>query len=149
MLSFRQNSKEIIIYPINSRGKVGQMVILCNKFERRENIDPIKQPLSQYPSHYVFTIVEKVEGENGYYILKDLDGNRIKVQDIYYGVATTTYLYDFQEWLAWNDMRQEEAISCKMREIAKLKGYIELLKEILIKQGIRIVTEEQAKNLGL
>lgn len=146
MLSFWQNCKKIELDAIYSRGKVGQLVIFGNRYDWGVNPDPIKEPLSQYPYHYVFTIVEKVEGENGYYILKDLDGNCIKLQANYGGAC---YLYDLQEWLAWNDMREKEEISCKKREIAELKGNFELLKDILIKQGIRIVTEEQAKNLGL
>lgn len=66
----------------------------------------------------------------------------------YYG-ASESYLYDAQEWLKWNAMRENEILSRKQRNIEQLEGHMELLKDILIKQGARIVTEEQAKDLGL
>lgn len=46
-------------------------------------------------------------------------------------------------------MREKEKFSRKERKIAQLEGHLELLKDILIKQGIRIVTKAQAEDLGL
>ena len=58
-------------------------------------------------------------------------------------------LYDPQEWLTWNDLHEKEKLSRKQRKIEQLESQKELLKDILIKQGIRIVTKAQAKDLGL
>lgn len=146
MLEFWQNGKKIEIEAIYGKGKVGQMVIFGQRVGWGENPDPIKQPLSQYPCPSIFTIVEKQEGEDGYYVLSDANGNRIKVQ--LHGVSAY-YLYDAQEWLTWNAMHDMEKLSRKQRKIEQLEGHVGLLKDILIKQGAHIVTEAQAKDLGL
>lgn len=148
MSEFWQNGKKIAVSPIASKGKVGQMVIFGSRVDWGLTPDPIEKPLSQYPFPSIFTIVEKKEGKDGYYILSDANGNRIKLQDKYYG-ASESYLYDAQEWLKWNAMREDEILSRKQRNIEQLEEHMELLKDILIKQGARIVTEEQAKDLGL
>ena len=144
MLTFWQNDKSIEIYPIYYKGQVGQMVI----FGEQVTWGRMKPPLSAYKAPSLFTIVEKEEGENGYCILKDTTGNLIKLQGSHYSTSTR-FLYDAQEWLSWNRMREKEALSEKNREIERLEGHIALLKDILINQGIRVVTEAQAKILGL
>lgn len=148
MLKFWKNCERVEIESIGSKGKVGQMVIFGHRMDWGVNPDPTKYPLSQYPYPSIFTIVEKQEGKNGYYILSDAKGTRIKLQDEYYG-ASTSDLYDAQEWLTWNNMREEENFSRNQIEIDRLEDHIELLKDILIKQGIRIVTEAQVKDLEL
>lgn len=148
MLSFWQNGKEIEVKAIYGNGKVGQTVIFGQRVDWGVNPDTTKYPLSQYPCPSIFTIVEKIEGKNGYYVLSDANGNRIKLQDEYYG-ASESYLYDAQEWLTWNALHEKEKLSRKQRKIEQLEGHVELLKDILIKQGARIVTQEQAKDLGL
>ena len=93
-------------------------------------------------------MLKKKEGKDGYYILSDANGNRIKLQDKYYG-ASESLLYDAQEWLTWNDMYETEKLSYMQRTIEQFEDRLELLKDILIKQGTHIVTEAQAKDLGL
>ena len=148
MLEFWQKGKKIEVKAIYSNGKVGQTVIFGQRVDWGVNPDTTKYPLSQYPCPSIFTIVEKIEGKNGYYVLSDANGNRIKLQDEYYG-ASESYLYDAQEWLTWNALHEKEKLSRKQRKIEQLEGHVELLKDILIKQGARIVTQEQAKDLGL
>lgn len=146
MLEFWQNGKKIEISAIYSKGKVGQMVIFGERVDWGVNPDPTKNPLSQYPCPSIFTIVEKQEGENGYYILKDAKGNSIKVT---FDSCDSWWLYDSQEWLTCNDFHEKEKLSFKQRKIEQLEGHLELLKDIIIKQGIRIVTKAQAEDLGL
>ncbi len=148
MLEFWQNGKKIEVNAIYGNGKVGQTVIFGQRVDWGLNPDPTKYPLSQYSCPSIFTIVEKQEGKNGYYVLSDANGNRIKLQDKFYG-ASEGYLYDAQEWLTWNALHKKEKLSRKQRKIEQLEGHVELLKDILIKQGSRIVTEAQAKDLGL
>lgn len=148
MLSLLKNGKEIRIEAIYDKGNVGQMVILGEVDSWDLILNPIRYPLSQYPCPSIFTIVEKHNGKDGYYILRDNEGNYIKLQDEYYG-AYENYLYDAQEWLTWNNMLDEEDFSNTQKEIEQLECQLELLKDILIKQGIRIVTETQAKQLGI
>ena len=150
MLEFWQNGKANQIFGIGTSGKVGQSVIYGDRVDWGVNPDPIKYPLSQYPSPSLFTILEKKEDEYGYgyYVLSDANGNRIKLQDIFKR-ASSNHLYDAQEWLTWNALHEKEKLSRKQRKIEQLEGYVELLKDILIKQGTRIVTQAQAKDLGL
>ncbi len=148
MLEFWQNGKKIEVKAIYDNGKVGQTVVFGQRVDWGVNPNPTEYPLSQYPCPSIFTIVEKQEGKDGYYILSDANGKRIKLQDKYYG-ASESYLYDAQEWLTWNEMREKEKFSRKQRKIEQLEGHLELLKDILIKQGIHIVTEAQAKTLNL
>ena len=150
MLEFWQNGKANQIFCIGTSGKVGQSVIYGDRVDWGVNPDPIKYPLSQYPSPSLFTILEKKEDEYGYgyYVLSDANGNRIKLQDIFKR-ASSSHLYDAQEWLTWNALHEKEKLSRKQRKIEQLEGHVELLKDILIKQGTRIVTQAQAKDLGL
>jgi len=94
----------------------------------------------------IFTISVREEGKDGYYILSDAKGNRIK---ILFDGTQHWYLYDAQEWLNFNDLRETEKFSRKERKISQLEGHVDLLKDILVKQGIRVVTKEQAQKLGL
>ncbi len=148
MLEFWQNGKKIEVNAIYGKGKVGQTVIFGQRVNWGVTPDTTKYPLSKYPCPSIFTIVERKEGKDGYYILSDANGNRIKLQDEFHGTSES-YLYDAQEWLTWNAMHEMEKLSRKQRKIAQLEGIVELLKDILIKQGVRIVTEAQAKDLGL
>ena len=148
MLEFWQNGTKIEISAINGNGKVGQSVIFGQRVDWGVNPDPTKYPLSQYSCPSIFTIIGKIEGKNGYYILKDVNGNQFKLRNESYG-AYECNLYDSQEWLEWNDMHEKEKLSRKTRKIAQLENNIELLKDILIKQGILIVTKAQEEDLGL
>ena len=129
-----------MIHPISTYGKVGQTVI-C--FGQKSD-----SKLSQYTSPTIFTIVEKKDGKDGYYMLADSNNNTIKVQSEYYGASTCDF-YDAQKWLTWIDAENSRMSSISNKEIEKLENNVALLKEILIKQGIHIVTEEQAKNLDI
>lgn len=148
MLSFRQNGEEIRIFPIHDNGQVGQKVIFGERVNWGENPDLIKNPLPKYACPSIFTIMAKCEEENGdkngYYILQDANGNSFRLR-----YKDCVYLYDAQKWITWNCKAQESEISRKNEMIAQLEGQVQLLKEILIKQGSRIVTEKQAKDLGL
>ncbi len=148
MLEFWQNGKKIGIMAIYGDGKVGQMVIFGQRVDWGVDPDTTKYPLSQYHCPSIFTIVERKEGKDGYYVLSDVNGNRIKLQDEFYG-ANEEYLYDAQEWLTWSYLHEKEQLSRKQRKIEQLEGHVELLKDILIKQGVHIVTEAQAKDLHL
>ena len=144
---WQQNGNEIkiTVNPISDKGKVGQMVIFGVRVDWGVDSNPTEYPLSQYPYPSIFTIIKKVEDKDGYYILKDAKGNNIK---LHYEHGTS-YLYDAQEWLTFNDVRTTDQFSFKDKEKEKLKDRLDLLKDILIKQGIHIVTKEQAEYLGI
>ncbi len=148
MLSYWKNGKEIPLWAIHSSGQIGQSVIYCENVDWGKDPDPESKPLSQYTPPAIFRITSKVPGDEGYYVLTDSTGNIIRAR--YSGICnTSSYLYDAQEWLTWNTGRNTEKFSRKERKIEQLEGHVALLKDILVKQGVRIVTQEQAKKLGL
>ena len=148
MLSYWKNGKEIPLWAIHSSGQIGQSVIYCENVDWGKDPDPESRPLSQYTPPAIFRITSKVPGDEGYYVLTDSDGNIIRAR--YSGICnTSSYLYDAQEWLTWNAGRNAEKFSRKERKIEHLQGQVDLLKDILVKQGVRIVTQEQANKLGL
>lgn len=142
MLECFVNNEWHSIIGIGCNGKVGQLVIYYGNYTDSNN------PLSQYDNPSIFTIVEKIEGEQGYYILRDAKGACIKIQDKFRG-ANEISLYDAQEYLTFKAMQEKEYRSNKENEIEKLSDHVKLLKGILIEQGTRIVTETQAKELRL
>lgn len=137
MLWFWQDGKKIKIDAINGNGHKGQMVIYGQR------IDGLTQ-ISQLPCPAIFTIFDK--DEKGGYCLHDVNCNDVIVSN-----EETSVLYDAREWLQWNNMREKAEKLSSQKEIELLKNNVQLLKDILIKQGggVHIVTEEQAKKLGL
>ena len=147
MLEFWQNGMKIGIDAIYENGKVGQTVIYGQRCNWGEKNNPTIDPLSHYPCPSIFTIVEKKGGNvDGYYILSDSKGNRIKLKCF---CSNVSFLYDAQEWLTWNDMHEKEKLSRKQKKIDQLGDHFKLLKDILIKQGACIVTKAQAEDLGI
>ncbi len=148
MLSYWKNGKEIPLWAIHSKGQIGQSVVYCENVNWGKNPTPEVSPLSQYTPPAIFKITSKVPGDEGYYVLTDMDGNIIRAR--FTGISNTSaYLYDMQEWVTWNEGRIAEKLSRKEHKIELLQGQVDLLKNILVQQGIRIVTQEQAEKLGL
>ena len=140
-----REGKKVGIKALFGDGKPGQIVIL----------EPVTfspdHPLAGYPKPYSFLIVEKVEGDprkEGYYILMDADGNRVKIQDPNYG-ASLQYFYDANEFLQWNLAREKEEKRRQNRKEENQQIRLDLLKGIIEKQGIRVITLDQAKALGI
>lgn len=147
MLEYWKNGERIELNAIYGKGIVGQTVILGERV-CWDGIDPDEKQLSKYPYLSVFTIIDKKDGKDGYYLLKDSQNCAVILKDKHYG-ASCAYLYDLNEWLQFNEKKQEEKLSRKQRKIEQLEGHVNLLKDILVKQGIRIVTENEGKELGI
>ena len=147
MLEYSKDGKKIECKAIYGKGRVGQVVILSN-VSFGENPNFKEWPLAKYAQPYAFTIIEKVEGKDGYYTVTDVDGNHITLQDQYYG-ASESYLYDANEWLAWQKGCTKEKLRLKEEEIQHLESQKDLLKSILVSQGFRVISENQAKKLGI
>lgn len=146
MLEFWRNGERIAIEGIGYTGKVGQLVVYAKYFNSPEPTERHPLSLSMYPCPSIFTIVDL--GESPYwtkvYTLSDSKGNRVHLP-----IQEGSYIFDAQEWLTWNAMREKEKFSRKQRKVEQLEGHVDLLKDILIKQGVRVVTEEQASALNI
>lgn len=143
MLEFWKDGKSVRVSAIGRGGRVWQVVILDRvNFGESPNFE--KYPLAKYSQPSAFVIIEKVNGEPGVYYALDNDGQRIKLSD-----NDNHYLYDAGEWLAWRTMHEKEKLGRKERRIEHLEGQVALMKEILSNQGVKIVSEKVAKELGI
>lgn len=147
MLEFWKEGKKVECVAIYTRGRVGQAVIL-DYVSFGDNPDLTKYPLASYAQPYAFTIAEKVEGKQGYYVVVDDKDKRIVLRDEHYG-ASCSYLYDANDWISWQKEKAREKLARKERKIEQLEGNLALLKDILVNQGIRIVSEATARKLGI
>lgn len=147
MLNYWKDGKEIIVPSIGKTGRVGQVLILGEKVDWGKSSFNSKNPLTNYPYLSVFTIVLKNEHDE-YYVLRDSCDKTFIIHWHTFD-CDVSHLYDITTWLEFNATREAEKFSRKQRKIEQLEGHVDLLKDILIKQGTRIVTEEQAKKLGI
>ncbi len=144
MLEYYKDGEKISLRGLYDRGEVGRPVILDDVCFGEKS----PSPLAKYPPRTVFTIVEKkvTSNWNYSYVLSDKDGNRfVLTRDS----NSTGYIYDLEEWSLFQYEKAQEHYIRKNAKIAHLESQVALLKDILIKQGVRVVTQEQAKTLGL
>jgi hypothetical protein len=144
MLRYWKDGKEVLCKPLKQSGSVGQTIILdCAAIGDDLN------PLKKYVQPHVFTIVEKLDS---HYVVKDAKGRCVNIS-----FATSNpnrdpdcdYIYDATEFLAWRWGYYVEHNGRSQNKIRLLEAHVALLKDILIKSGTRIVTAEEAKELGL
>ena len=147
MLEFVKNGKKVQHSAIYNHGRVGQIVVL-DYVSYSENPDLTKYPLARYSHPSVFMIVEKVDGVDGYYVVRDEEGNLVKLHNEW-GGASEASLYDFRHWNEWRTAREKEERNRRDRAIETLKDRVDLLKKILVEQGFRVVSEKQAKEFGI
>lgn len=135
---------------IYSSGKVGMVVVLDHVHLSSDS------PFAGYKQPAFFTIVEDRTPETrfqGVYLLRDSAGNLIPSQE---GSDTdkcsgsiSSYLIEVTEWLRWRDENTTKAIATRDAAIRDLKAKLSVLKEVMENQGVRVVTQEQAKVLGI
>lgn len=149
MLEHFINGKRQVCRPIGDKGRVGRVVILDpDRVAFGNKPDLKKYPLALCVQPCTFTIVEKVKGENGYYVVTNAKGRRLTLKHEHFG-ANESFLYDANEWLAWQREHFKDRLAKGEREIEKLKAQVDLLTGILTSQGIRIVAKEVAEKLGI
>lgn len=119
--------------PILHKGYVGELVIYGKE------VDPLDKgnPLTNYSLYSIFTIIAVEKGESGYYVLKDHTFNKeFKLQDPYTGGFSNS-LFDLTSWIEY----QNKQLAKKDELIKDLKSKLDLLKEILVEQGVRKFTD--------
>lgn len=132
--SFNKNISDSI-KPISNNGRIDQVVILDNVHLGSNS------PLAPYSQPQIFTIAKK--DESGY-SLRDSENNLIIVD-----YDTMSYVFDATEWMGWSLGRIDRVITSGNKRIQTLQGHVSLLTGILTSQGVRVVTQEQAEELGL
>lgn len=130
---------------IYDNGKVADVVVLDNvTLDKSEG-----SPLSDYIQPAFFTIVELHFSNDcrdtiTSYLIRDSDGAEFDVSSRY-----GWYLVRLVDWVENKEQLRRETIKHKENKIIQLQYQLDILKEILTNQGIRIVKESQAKELGL
>jgi hypothetical protein len=92
----------------------------------------------------VCEVVEVTKGVNGVFRLLE-----IGAFDPFEVDKGCCAVFDFKEWLAFTTGYLNASARAYREEHEITKGKLNLLKDIMENQGVRVVTEEQAKALGL
>jgi len=135
MLKYNKDGQEVKCGAIYKRGRVGQAVVLTFVTLGKDH------PLARYAQPHVFTINGE---EDGCYLLLDGNGRTILAKE-----SDGQWLCDATEWVQWEAGRQTEKIRRKNNRIALLEAHLELLKGVLVRQGVRVVSAEEAAKLGI
>ncbi|MCX6743641.1 MAG: hypothetical protein NT116_05415 [Candidatus Parcubacteria bacterium] len=138
-----KDGKKVELKPIYDKGREGQIVVLYHVSYR--GCDVKDHPLAAYPQPTFFVIKARVPNEVNpaqvhHYILIDPQGQKITCNP-----SDSSYLYDAQEWGEFQEKYHEEKLERKDGRIAHGESQVALLKSILIEQGVKLITPEQAE----
>ncbi|MCX6744361.1 MAG: hypothetical protein NTX82_02460 [Candidatus Parcubacteria bacterium] len=140
MIDYYKDGKRVELHAIYGLGQEGQMVVVDHVSWAANSDTPpdlAKYPLAAYNKPSLFVIKERKQNS---YILIDNQGKEIEVDR-----DDGSYLYPAQEWA---EFRKEEALEKFRRKdarIAHLESQVDLLRNILIQQGVKLITSEQAE----
>jgi hypothetical protein len=128
---------------INGGGKVGEMVVLDHV--SLGGVGPFAK--YQQPAFFVIESVDQDPhpGIKTSYTLRDTQGVVVDTK----GTDIHWFLMRVTQWDRWRSDREEQTRTDQTRKIATLRDRVELLKEIMEKQGVRVITTEQAQTLGI
>jgi hypothetical protein len=138
-----KDGTEIKCPSVYGDGRPGQVVVLMNVcFEKIPDLE--KWPFGAYPQPSFFTILEKlgVEKYSLWYLVRDVYDKEFKCE---FSIG----IYDAQVWGQWNAAKQKEDSRQKNARIQHIEAQVALLRGILVDQGIKVITPEQAKTLGI
>ncbi len=125
--------------PIYGEGREGQIVVLDSVSFKESN-----SPLAEYAQPAFFHVVSQTDD---YCMLRDLEGCTVELKGA--DLGSVVYLYDLKEWASWTTGKAANKLRQRNIQIGNLLLKLDLLKDILIRQGTKIVTESEAKKLGL
>lgn len=124
-------------------GTVGMTVVL-------DHVDMgTSDPFSGLSHPAFFTITEVYPSEsprfNTVYTLRDTKGRTVSTS----ASSVSNYLIQVDEWQRWRKARTDQDHTHQVRTIATLRDRLELLKEIMASQGVRVISTDQAATLGI
>ena len=133
---------------IYDKGKVNDIVVLDNVELNLEK--ETSKTLIKYEQPAFFTIVKiviKIENQidKKFYLLRDSTGKEFDVSSSDYG----GFFLEASNWARNKEQYYKEKLKDEQNKAEKLIHQQEILKEILTIQGIRIVPENQAKDIGI
>jgi hypothetical protein len=129
------------IQPVYDQLHVGQQVVLYQATMDKGH------PLAKYEQPAVFTVVSWSSNATNFYnplVLRDDEGREVNT----IGWSAMS-LYDLAEWSLFQYWRLQEMLNRKTVKINQQDSQISMLKDVLKAPSVRIVTAEQAKDLGI
>ena len=136
------NFNRIPVQRIYDKGKEGDQVVLFGVGFGDED------PLKKLPQPRTVTIKEcnascprDTSSEKGYVVVDPITG----IEGYVYG----GYLTPVAVWVEWANAVRIQELKVAGREKTKAAIQLELLKDILKSQGIKLVTKEQLEELGI
>ena len=125
-------------------GTVGMIVVLDHVHLSEES------PCGKYVQPAFFTIVEAPEsnasGFDASYVLRDTAGRLVDTKGCQ---GTACYLSKVDDWSDWRDEQAKDARVSNAKTIDTLRDRVALQKSILVEQGFRVISNEQALTLGI
>ncbi len=146
MLSYMKDGKRIECPSLYAEAKPGQMVVLT-AVSWGENPNTKMWPLAAYPQPSLFVVVGVAPNDERHigvamFLLRDMNGKEFATP---LGIG----IHDASDWLTWNAGKHREDLRQKNARIQHLEAQVALLRGILVDQGVKLITPEQAKTLGL
>ena len=133
---------------IHDQGQPGQIVVL-------DHISPESLPGGPYNGYSqpaFFNLIERTvpgDGRNNkvLYTLRDSNGKTLTVEGS--GGGPGGYLIPVEGWVAWKAATSAMRSITQDAKVHDLQVQVGILREILISQGIRVVSDTQAEKLGI
>ena len=148
MLEFMKDGKKVSCPEIWQNGQVGQVVVLTEVYYS-SNADPEKFPFATYAHPSFFTILKKLPDPrrnddkfSSWCLVRDATGKE-------FACELSNGIYDAQQWGLWNDAKQTEEHRKMNARIQHVESQVALLRGILVDQGVKVISQEQARLLGI
>lgn len=124
---------------IYNTAKVGDIVVL----DKVGFID--NHPLAQFaqPAFFVVTVF-RPESQSARYTAHASDGERVNISS-----DDAWWFFQVRDWWTWTKATHDESIRDHKVLATRLTTERDVLKSVLVAQGVRIVTKEQAEALGV
>ncbi len=151
MLEFMKDGKKVSCgngMGLYGNVRPGQVVVLTHVSYGTEP-DLKKWPLAAYPQPSFFTIVKKLPDperadntRSAWCLLRDASGKEFEAE-------LGTGLHHAHEWATWIVAKHAEDTRQKNARIQQVESQVALLRSILIEQGVKVITTEKARALGI
>lgn len=135
LLEYSKNGSIVKCLPLYDKVRIGRAVVLTFVSLGEDH------PLFQYSQPAVFVVRNR--SRMTLTLLDHMD------QEVVVPLSVAGDLFDAHEWAQWNRGREVEKVTRKDAKIKSLEGNVDLLSDILTKQGVRVITREDAERLGI
>jgi hypothetical protein len=160
-LKFYKDGQEVVCKSVGESIRKGQILIAIGNFNEQFATHNVIPNTRTFKSGDVFLVKDL---QKDFALLECTDGRELilplqarqmaSLPKDYPGKNTNynwefRYFFDIAEYLTWKAMSDSDHLHRKNRKIEQLEGHKQLLTDIIVKQGFRVVSDSQAKELGI